>query len=468
MAILTRLSWFILAAALLLFSGGPALAQDDEEETVVEEGSDAETPGEEEGEKPAAEVKKENWQPAPKRVPGEKHPKVSCEEKTKTYRLMLPDDWVIKERYMKDTVAAFDLLLPGTEKGAQLWLTKRDNLGDPRGALYNFHAGTAKNLDARKAEAVQKPLPHSVFWYTGNEGDLVRTTAFVRIKGHSFYLTLKCTDEDYGPVTRTDFLAAAASLETTLERRPTIPKTYKIKKKGRFLFAIHPKAKTSISAAQKILKAAEKRFTKVHGSLPKPKRGEENVIFVHRDREDARSCHEPAADGPSNFYADLYDGRLFIAPVKKEQLEEPGLLAGAAHKLFFILKYGGTRPFWVYNGEQSVGRAEESTGDKLPYLNEGMVDWRKQMTLGKLDRLESIRESQGDSYWRQSFFYVAFFRAGPTKYKKAYQAFLKEFAQTFDGEAALKRHIYSLDQDKLLKAAKEFTEYTLIPLRPKG
>ncbi|MHC4933117.1 MAG: hypothetical protein ACYTGV_13105, partial [Planctomycetota bacterium] len=359
MAILRRTSWFILAATLLLFSGSPAPAQDDEEETVVEEGSAAETP-EEEGKAPAAEPKPGEWRPAPKRVPGEKHPKVPCEEKTKNYRLMLPDDWVVKERYMKDTVAAFDLLLPGTEKGAQMWLTKRDDLGDPRGAVYNFHAGTAKNLDARKTEVLQKPLPHSVFWYTGNEGDLVRTTAFLRIKGHSFYLTLKCTDEDYGADTRADFLAAAASLETRLEPRPIIPKIYKTKKKGRFIFAIHPKAKTSISAAQKILKAAEKRFTKVHGSLPKLKRGEETVVFVHRDREDARSCLEAAADAQSNFHADLFDCRLFIAPVKKDQQEEPGLLAGAAHKLFFVLKYGGARPFWVYSGEQSVGRAEES------------------------------------------------------------------------------------------------------------
>jgi hypothetical protein len=191
------------------------------------------------------------------------------------------------------------------------------------------------------------------------------------------------------------------------------------------------------------------------------------VVFIHTDRSQASRVLEAAANHSNNHFTDVRNGRLFTVPVPKNDKEQAGLLASEAQALFFVLKYGQNTPLWAYIGERNVARGEEATGKRLPYLHEGMVNWRTETSIGKLDALPGLRESEWDSYWRQSFFYVCFFHAGGKKYRAAYEAFLEDLATNFDPVAAQEKHIAPLGYDQLRTDARDFVNFKLMPFRPK-
>ena len=184
-------------------------------------------------------------------------------------------------------------------------------------------------------------------------------------------------------------------------------------------------------------------------------------------QQQAGKILKQAGDAELSFYADHRDRRLFAVPVARGNQEQAGLLAGEFQGLLYVIRYGYIEPRWIFQGERAVARAEVLTGKSLPFLHEGMVAWTVDLKFGTLDELATPEARKQESYSKQAFFYVCTFRAGPSKYRRAYKAFLKDFGTTYDHEGAVQRHLAPLDARKLEAAVIELVHFRLKAIKPK-
>lgn len=438
---------------MLLLMPGLLLAQDseeDDEEIVIDETPEGEDDA---PTKPAPEPKTH-----PKREKGKKPGKVKIKEKV--YEFRLPDDWAARPFDAARGELGFDLKLPGSDQRSRLTLVREETMGPARTAPLRFREWALKNDRRATAEIQPRPWPQLVV-STDNRGLEWRVTyLFLEVKGNPYYFEFQCPADEFEQA-QNDLHAIAASFKADVEWWPPPPKGYGIVEKGNFVFATHPALKRSIKPLQKALKNEEKAFAKVHGRLPKDTR---ILVLVHESRETARSLLAQAADTDSGYYADANGRRLFAVPLAKNNRDAIGFAAGAARGVLLMLKYGDTRPNMVWAGERGVARASAMTGKPLPNLHAGFTGWLDGATIRRLDEIENLKPN-ADDFGKQSLFYTCMFHAG--KYKKEYRAFLKEYAETGDGEAAFKTHIGSIDSGKLRDAVQDYMFNKIKSFKPK-
>lgn len=438
----------------LLALGSLTFAQDDEDDdTEIEIGNEGDPVPDEPPEdetKPAKPTKPAGA--APRRKPGEKHKAVDWQDRKKVYALRFPDDWVVTEveAPAKDGVLGLEVRLPGSPGIARLDILSF-RMGDPRGTPYYWKA----NDQATETLRLYRPVPQVVETSPSGQGERVVAYAFRRIKGHPLALRLVCRKDDFDEAAHEDFVAAALSLGAKLEMSPKIPEDYTLKSKGRYLLAVQPGVE-SVREIEKILVAQEKRFAKLHGKLPRPPRGESTIVFVQSTKEAAGRISKRAAERPNDSVFDTETLCLFTLPVGKDDLEKASGLAWQVEGMLHTLKYGQTRPYWACDGERFVAAAEIRTTKRLPYLYGGYAEWQNALPLKPIPELEDFRKASWEQYQKEVLWYVALFRAGPSKYRKAYKAFCKEYAATLDWKAAMKKHIEPLGYDDIRVAAEKF------------
>lgn len=441
---LKRMVWLLLFAAAVF-------AQDDEEDDGIEIDS---VPKGEEPQDSSTPAKK------PTRKPGKRPGTVLFT--ARMYEIELPEAWEPTLIDAPKFELAWDVKIPGSNVPARLHLDREDKMGDPRSAPRLWQESILKNLKARDPQTVALPLPQLIV--THGEGDQERIAQYVfrKIRGNPFFLLFDCGKDAFAGA-QAEVVTAMQSLTAKVKRYPSIPKDYVQKKKGGFLFAIHPSVKRSLKGLQRVLRDQEKRFKKVHGSLPKTK--DLPVILVHGTKRQAGDLMKEAEKSQTDFYVDVQHGRLFAAPVTAGTGEPAGDAAGAIQCFFFLLKYGDTRPTWAWNGELYVARAAQMTGKALPNLHAGYANWIGDTKVGRLDQIETITEENKKDYGKLAFYYVCMFHAG--KYKKEYKKAMKEYGETFDWQTAFEKHLKPIGYDAL-RAATEVFMYTKIkPVRPK-
>jgi hypothetical protein len=435
---------------LFLFAGA-VFAQDDEEDDGIEIDSVPD------GEEPA-----DSTTPAkkPTRKRGKRPGTVLFT--VRTYEIELPEAWEPELVDAPKYEAAWNLKLPGSNAPAQLVLDREDKMGDPRSAPRLWQEGVLKNLKARDPQTVFRPLPQLIVHH--GEGDEQRVAQYVfrKIKGNPYFLLFDCGKEAFAAA-QADVVAAMRSLEAKVKRYPSIPKDYDLKTKGPFLFAVHPSVKRSLKGLHRVLRDQEKRFKKVHGSLPRTK--EPAVILVHGSKRQAGDLLAAAEKAQTDYYVDIQHGRLFAVPVQAGTGEPAGIAASAMQCFFFLLKYGDTQPVWAWNGELYVARAEQMTGKSLPYLHAGFANWIGETKVGRLDEIETITEENKENYGKLAFYYVCMFHAG--KYKKQYKKAMKEYGETLDWKAAFQNHLEPIGYDALRAATEAFMYTKVKAVRPK-
>jgi hypothetical protein len=272
------------------------------------------------------------------------------------------------------------------------------------------------------------------------------------VRNNCYHLHFSCAATDF-PQAEADLLAAAPTFTAEVDLWPPIPKGYETAADGIWLVAKAPSATAPLATLKKVLAEQEKRFRHEHGAIPKT--DAPIVVLVHGANGEATKIEPRASEGNEGIYADWSHRRIFAVPVGKEETEKQGWLAAAAHGLLFVAKYGDARPHWVWLGERTVARAELWTEKPLPALFEGFANWIPSLKLHTLDEFEELQKADSKAWAIESFFYVAALRTG--KHKKAYDAFLKEYAATGDGPGAFQRHLRPVGYDQLRDATNEFT-----------
>ena len=433
-------------------------AQDNEDDGGIEIGNEGDAVPEDEPE--ADRPRKRPDRAAGKRKPGEKHKRVAVVGKKGVYTFKLPDDWVVTPVEAEGTAAtSFELRLPGSRGIARLHVYRHKNMGHPRGVPFRW--------TARKGETQERfvaPLPHVITRFQRNGNDVVAADVFRRVRGNLLQVNLVCLADDFVDA-RQDLLDATRSLTAKLDTWPPTPSGYKTRTKGRYRYVVHPGIK-SYSHVERTISRQAKAFAKFHGALPKAVKGEYETIYVIPTLSAAKDISEQAAKSTNSTYVDVALPAVFTTPIAKTNLQRTTELAGTTQGLLFVLRYGSHTPLWAWTGERGFTNATLMTGKKLPYLHEGYSSWAAQLALKPLDVIDAYQKENSSDFFQQSFWYVALFRAGPSKYRKAYKAFLKDYAQTGDGEAALKKHIEPLGYGEIKAAATKFA-YSVKFIKPK-
>ncbi|MCZ6573359.1 MAG: hypothetical protein O7C98_09355 [Planctomycetota bacterium] len=407
-------------------------------------------------------------QPKPKQEPRKKSGRPGAlqvyEDETKVYRIRLPEEWTVSPRE-GNLAMALDIQLPGSRSRSSISVRVVDRMGDARSMPVNNLDNSKQSFNATDARTRSSPVPHIELRYPRGGEDWMAIISYRKIRGNGLVFQLECSDAVFERL-RDPFLAAAQSFEADLELYPPIPKTYKIKKKGIVTYAQHPRVK-SIKDTLKLFSSVEKRFTRYHGKFPKSD-DEQPVVYILRQMRDARSVLEAVADSTNDQFMDWANVRLFATPVIRSDLNKLGILTENAHQMYFRLVYGTQEPHWARTADGGWARSHETTGKKLPFMQDGLANWRQQTTIGRLDKLDSLRgQGDGSAFYKQSFFYGCFFHAGPSKYRKAYKQFLKAWRETGNGKRAAEKHLYSIGIEKIQQAATKWVHQDLKPLRVK-
>ncbi|MFI5403397.1 MAG: hypothetical protein ACHQ1G_10700 [Planctomycetota bacterium] len=380
--------------------------------------------------------------PHPARAPGKKPATVAIRKKV--FSFALPADWVLSEVEAPNAELAWNVFLPGATEPAELLLVRDEGYVNSRSAPY-YH----KESQTWEGETEVRPSPVPRLVVTRPGRDWMNTYMFFAVRNNPYYFHLSCADEDF-PQAEQDLIAGVQGLAADVAIWPPIPKGYETKQDGNWLIAKAPSATAPLAPLIQGLKEAEKRFQRQHGTLPK---GDPIVVLVQGSAPETKRIEPEASGAADGFYADVRHRRVLAVPVAKEDLEQRGRLAEAAHGVLFVTRYGDTRPNWVWAGECAVANVEAVTGKPLPSIDEGFATWVSKLSLHTLDELEELRRTDLATYGLDSFFYVGMLHTG--KHKKAYGEFLEEFARTGDG-VAFERRFFGIGQEELRAATKEF------------
>ena len=159
------------------------------------------------------------------------------------------------------------------------------------------------------------------------------------------------------------------------------------------------------------------------------------MVYIHPERSDAAAVAAVPKGGSHDPWFCFETGRMFACTPDPEN---PGAAASLFHAASYVLhtqRYGTPAPRWMAVGEGLVIGSRIETGKSLP-----SVGWLYRNIMPAdplpLERLSDQSEKIEDRGYH-GLAWVAFFRAGPSRYRKAYSDFVEEFDETGDWRAAM-------------------------------
>jgi len=374
--------------------------------------------------------------------------------------LELPAGWDVRLGVPRDSLMTMSILVP--ESGAEAALTVYrlpGMLGARSQAYYERAERKVEGETTLSSKVALDPLPHLVERYRDEEKVRVRAFAYRVIRHNGVSVSLGC-DEEHWPELRSAFLAAARTLKADLPQWPPRPPGYREEIRDGYLYQIHPHTKPGqIRTFHRLLLKREKRYAQKWGPVPKTADRRPIIVFSP-SRSDTRRIK--GATGKLDYESDLLGGRIFAVPLDRGDPAQRGLAAAAMADLFHLQVHGSRNPLWLLAGERTLALSEAYTGKKIPYLPRRTRDalQRPGVTFRELLSWEGDTD-RWEEYARISAAYVALFRGGPRRCRKAFAGFRAELLENGDWEAAATKHILALDQDELVRELDRYTSRNL-------
>jgi hypothetical protein len=314
-----------------------------------------------------------------------------------------------------------------------------------------------------------EPMPHLLIDITREEKppEFNVVIAMRRFRCRGIHVRFTCPVRTWArPEIRDAFFTTMQGIQCKLPRWPGIPvkeDAYDILRKDGFDFyferGVSKKARKRIETCVGVV---QKDFIRFHGPIERPA-DEPPQIFIHQDAAMHGRFSKEAASARGGMYVDLYARRVFALGYEDPCSWPEANLAWELTKLFIEERYGTAQPAWFQIGECFVAETKMRLGKNLPFVTQLFVKQQERVN-SKLTDLKGMLEKWND-YVVHGEAYCAFFRAGPAKYKKAYRAFLTEFARTCDYEAAERKHLFLVDQDAMYKDLRRFLDKKLRSVR---
>jgi len=300
---------------------------------------------------------------------------------------------------------------------------------------------------AKKGEVTVDPVPRLVMSVKENGRDETRAWFYRVLDRNGFTMTVRCEPSAW-PTIAAACGDAALSLTSAIPEWPERPAGYVASERDGYEYVVQPGvADADVAALHAAILDLEKKYAKTRAPVPKP-RDRRPVVVVSADAKSSRVA-AGAAKVEDEFVANVAHGRLFAVPLRRDDARQRALLARATTELFHAQTFGADASPWLVMGESRLAPIE-ATGHFLPWLPDDCA-------LPKtVDSFERLVHDPSRGAFEQATVYVAFFRAGARPWRDAFAAFLKDLAATGDWDAAERKHLLSLDQEKLLAAAQAY------------
>ncbi|MEM8886213.1 MAG: hypothetical protein AAGD14_19290 [Planctomycetota bacterium] len=451
--------WVLLGALV-----APLAAQDDDESVIeIEEAPEAEP-------RPKRDDAGGKFEPVPSRAADAEVELTAFVDGRKSFRLQRPVDWRLRESRSSERESVYQIYVPGAKLPGRLRVTDRYQGMNPRSGPTTTRRSNAGKKGVTDFAIHARPIPHATYTLTERDRTWRYVHAFVRARGRTTELMLATTSDVFDTAFR-DFLASLTTFESMRAEWPAVTKDYAVRSAGRLKVAVHKEVATKTTSLFKTIKQAQRACDRAHGTLPRPPNGEKApLVYVHAHRADEAGL-VPRLGNVDTKCSICFSGlALFVLLEEKEWTRElASELSFRIGEFNAMYRWGDEVPQWVRTGEGAVTRAESMSGKKLPLLERVYWNWTTEPNLPTLAEMPALLRQEGswDRYYKAAFCYVAFFRAGPRKSRKAYRSYLSDIEKNLDYEKAAREHLEPLGYEKIKSEMSTFLIDGLKPFEKK-
>jgi hypothetical protein len=296
------------------------------------------------------------------------------------------------------------------------------------------------------ANAETDPFPHLVLRLRDKDGEWIEVTAYAMARRNGVNTQISC-DVASWPALRGAFLHMARSLRADVDEWPPHPSQLQRQPLGGVIYLVHPSVKSSdMERLQALVARVARDFEASHGKIIL---SEENLplVVIYNSLAEARSLSDELKGVDAAATTDILGGRIFLTPVPVGRGRKRADCSECVVQLLYIQRYGFADPYWMYVGEGRAAWSEEAAGLHIPRVATSVGLPSAPLAFSEVVRMENGDGTGEGTFHDNATAYVLFFRAGPARYRKAYEAFKAELAATRDVRRATETHLLSLDQD---------------------
>ncbi|MGK0304206.1 MAG: hypothetical protein ACI89X_005114 [Planctomycetota bacterium] len=310
-----------------------------------------------------------------------------------------------------------------------------------------------------KYRLLMEPVPHASFQVAGSP-DQSFLMVHRRANGRAMSVTFELSTEML-PKARQALLQLAGKIEVNLPLWPLREKGYEYESESGFEMAFAANvARKHRSAMRKLLSSIVKDFTKTHGA-PVFVEGEPVVIYV-----EARAAKKAelisSSDQNITIDSDVGMRRIVTSVVYDADVESRVSFSAVVHRYLLSTLYSLEDTMWVHWGEELLARMKARCGKALPRAPEL---WLGDVQRVRANLADATADKKAGGDFADPGAWVAFFRLGPAKYRKVYQAYLHELRTGTDPAAALRTLLEACDSKKLWGEARKLLGRKLKPAK---
>ena len=300
----------------------------------------------------------------------------------------------------------------------------------------------------------KEPVPHLLVPHEKGGRKLLGVYAYARRKGRGLHVHLVAGPE-LALAVKDAYLTSIDSLLCALDRWPAPPEGYTLHEVKGDHYYLHSQVKPrDLKTIQRVVMDTRKRFEAFHGAVTRP--ADEPAVFVVFPDEAAALAYDAYAENARYaIWSRPRERRVHTVVVRKADRRVAARLAGEVAEVLLQERYPSPIALWWSRGEAFVAYNAERTGKKGGVVTRGWKDKMKGLTHTLAD-VEKLRSKKIAEYGEHGRYYVTLMRHGPSKYRKAYRAFLDEVSASGDLDAALAGMWKAVDPAEMLSDAEQY------------
>ncbi len=385
--------------------------------------------------------------------------RIPCNSYDKKINILVPKAWALVEQKPKQdhcelfAVGAIEVDGKRESMEVRIYLLKTAN-----SAVHQAQIERAMALQqGMRTELVLEPIPT----LERHNMNIVDYNLYRLVKGQCISLMLSVPEKAI-PMIREEAVSMLKSIRSDHPHYPKLPPGFKSSPRDGVTWHIQEGVpKKQLRELYKSAKELRKRFAKIHGKQRKPHTDQAPQIVVIHDPTTANALHAgmKLEDG---LGAVPHTSWLVVRP--SESLFMPRFAFFFTDALFRE-RYGTSYPYWASFAEKSLAWNEVQCEARLPMAPQHFIDDTAvvPMTVRKLMEDELKVGRPPDVNYMHAKLWVAYFHAGPSKFRKAYLKFLDDFSKTGDVGTSFNKHLGDFDEEKLKKQVVKWRDKKLTP-----
>ncbi len=376
--------------------------------------------------------------------------RVPCKSTDGKITVLVPKAWMLEVEEPNEDICGLNTFgeLEVNGRLESIWV-RVYLLGTANGALHQAQTERTVHVQAgNRAELKRKPAIALERYYKKGKKEYVTFSLYRLQKGQCVTLVIDAPVAIL-PALRDEGPAIFASMRSTHGHFPTLPPVFKASSKHGMKWHVQDAIKKKqLRPYLKVAKDLRKRFARIHGKRSRPHADQvPRVVAVSNDPM-AVAIHSKT-EMKGGIGSIRHTGWVFVRPMMNQASIER--YTSSLTESLYLERYGTLLPYWASYGENVIAVNEARAGARLPIAPQSFIDEMAITPIGMRKLIEDeFKETPApDSNYVSAKLWVAFFHAGPAKYRKAYIKFLQTMSETGDIGASFEKHFGSFNDDAM-------------------